>query len=289
MRKKIAIIGSGFSGIAAASVLAKSGHDVTVFEKNDQVGGRARVFREKGYLFDMGPSWYWMPDVFERYFAMFGKKPSDYYHLIQLDPGFSMFFGKDDVMDIPVPMEKIYDLFDKEENGGAEKLKRFLKEAELKYEISFKNFIYKPSESIFEFINLTTLRNLPRLDLFNSFRSHVRKYFTSERLLKLMEFPILFLGGSPENIPALYSLMNYSALVQGTWYPLGGFSKITNGMAKLAVELGVKFHFNAAVTKINTSSGKVRSLLVNGSQHDFDAVIGSSDYAHTEQIGRAHV
>ena len=142
MRKKIAIIGSGFSGIAAASVLAKSGHDVTVFEKNDQVGGRARVFREKGYLFDMGPSWYWMPDVFERYFAMFGKKPSDYYHLIQLDPGFSMFFGKDDVMDIPVPMEKIYDLFDKEENGGAEKLKRFLKEAELKYEISFKSHVF---------------------------------------------------------------------------------------------------------------------------------------------------
>jgi phytoene desaturase len=284
VRKKIGIIGSGFSGLAAASVLAKAGHDVTVFEKNEQVGGRARTFRADGYMFDMGPSWYWMPDVFERYFAMFGKKPSDFYDLVQLDPGFSMFFGKDDVMDIPVALEKIYELFDKEEQDGAAKLKRFLKEAELKYEISFKNFIYKPSESIFEFVNLTTLRNLPRLDLFNSFRSHVRKYFTSERLLKLMEFPILFLGGSPENIPALYSLMNYSALVQGTWYPQGGFSKISEGMAKLATELGVRFQLNATVTKINSANGKVSSLIVNGVQHDFDAVIGSSDYAHTEQL-----
>jgi phytoene desaturase len=284
LKNKIAIIGSGFSGLSAACFLAKAGHEVSVFEKNSQLGGRARVFESNGYVFDMGPSWYWMPDVFERFFAEFGKKPSDFYELVKLDPGFSMFFGKDDVLDIPASMDEVYRLFDQEEENGAEKLRKFLREAELKYDISFKNFIYKPSESIFEFVNFTTLKNLPRLDLFNSFRSHIRKYFTSERLLKLMEFPILFLGGSPENIPALYSLMNYSALVQGTWYPQGGFYKIIEGMVSVARELGVHLHIDSPVSKINVEDKSVHSVTLPSGKIFFDAVIGSSDYAHTESL-----
>ena len=282
--KKIAVIGSGFSGLSAACVLAKSGNDVTIFEKNEQTGGRARTFSEQGYFFDMGPSWYWMPDVFEKFFSLFGKKTSDYYELTLLDPGFAMIFSKDDIMDIPSSIEEIYKIFDREEENGANKLKTFLAEAELKYNVSFEHFIYKPSSSLFEFANLTTLRNATKLDLFNSFKTHIRKFFKSEKLIRLMEFPILFLGGSPENIPALYSMMNYSALVQGTWYPQGGFSKITSAMKQVAVELGVKIRTSEEISSINTSGKKVKSVTTTKGEFTFDGIIGSSDYAHTEKL-----
>jgi phytoene desaturase len=282
--KRIAVIGSGFSGLSAACVLAKSGNKVTIFEKNDQIGGRARTFSTNGYLFDMGPSWYWMPDVFEKFFSLFGKKASDYYSLKLLDPGFSMIFSNTEIMDIPASMEKVYELFEKEEENGAEKLKNFLREAELKYNISFEHFIYKPSSSLMEFANLTTLKNVFKLDLFNSFRNHIRKFFKSEKLIRLMEFPILFLGGSPENIPSLYSMMNYSALVHGTWYPEGGFSKITHGMLTLAKELGVEVKLNENVKSINTSGKSVNSITTSSGEYNFDGIIGSSDYAHTEKL-----
>ena len=284
MRKKVAVIGSGFSGLAAACVLAKQGNEVIVFEKNDQIGGRARTFEANGYLFDMGPSWYWMPDIFERFFEIFGKKTTDYFQLTKLDPGFSMIFGKNDWLDIPASEDEIYTLFEKEEVGGADKLRAFLKEAGLKYDISFKHFIYKPSESIFEFVNYTTLSNVSRLDLFQSFSKHVRKYFKSERLITLMEFPILFLGGSPDNIPALYSLMNYSALVQGTWYPQGGFSKITEAMVSLAKSLGVTFKLGEPVANLVVNNNAIKSVTTNKATYQFDGVIGSSDYAHTEKL-----
>ncbi len=282
--KKIAIIGSGFSGLAAAAVLAKEGHDVTVFEKNEQAGGRARVFKSKGYVFDMGPSWYWMPDVFEDFFSRFNKKASDYYVLDQLDPGFAIYFGKEQTFEIGANMNDIRQLFEKEEPGSADKLDSFLKEAKLKYELSFKNFIYKPSKSIFEFVNLSTLRYVHKIDIFRSFHSHIRKYFKSKKLLQLMEFPILFLGGSPKNIPGLYSLMNYSALVQGTWYPQGGFSKITDAMVALANELGVKIRINEPVQKITVLDDKVQSIQTQNGTFLFDAVINSSDYVHGEQL-----
>ena len=282
--KKIAVIGSGFSGLAAACVLAKSGNDVTVFEKNEQAGGRARTFKTNGYLFDMGPSWYWMPDIFDKFFSIFGKKATDYYDLSLLDPGFSMIFSKNDVIDVPASVEKIYELFEKEEENGREKLKKFLVEAELKYNISFEHFIYKPSASILEFANFTTLKNATKLDLFSSFRKHIRKFFKSEKIIRLMEFPILFLGGSPENIPALYSMMNYSALVQGTWYPHGGFSKITQGMVAVAESLGVKIKLNESITSINTHQNKVSSVTTKNGVFNFDGVVGSSDYAHTEKL-----
>ena len=284
MKKHIAIIGSGFAGLAAASVIAKAGHSVTVFEKNEQVGGRARVLKTNGYVFDMGPSWYWMPDVFERFFSLFNKNISDYYILKKLDPGFTMYFKGHEQMNVPASLDKIFELFNKEEPDGAEKLKRFLKEAEVKYNVAFKQFIYNPCNSILEFVNFETLKYLPRLDIFNSFESHVAKYFESQKIRQLMKFPILFLGGSPKNIPALYSLMNYAALKFGTWYPEGGFSKITDAMLNLAKELKVEFKLNESVIGINIEEKKVKTLLTTKAEYIFDAVIASSDYEHTEKL-----
>lgn len=283
-KKNIAVIGSGFSGLAAASVLAKEGNSVTIFEKNEQVGGRARTFKEKGYLFDMGPSWYWMPNVFENYFSLFNKKSKDYYTLKLLDPGFVIYFGKNDKMVVPASINGIYELFEKTEKGAAEKLKTFLFEAKTKYDVAFKNFIYKPSNSPLEFVDANTLKLLFKLDIFNSFHKHVRKFFKNERLIQLMEFPILFLGGSPDNIPGLYSLMNYSALEQGTWYPYGGFSKISDGMADLAKELGVTIKTEEPIKKLVVTNNKITSIITSKSQYLFDGVISSSDYVHSEQL-----
>jgi len=282
--QKVAVIGSGFSGLAAACFAARAGADVTLFEKNDQVGGRARTFKANNYLFDMGPSWYWMPDVFDKFFEQFGKKTEDYYKVKRLDPGFRVFFGENDSLDIPAETTAIFDLFENEEKGGAAALRRFLAEAETKYETAFRDFIYKPSTSIVEFMSLSMLTKAIRLDLFKSFENHAKKFFKSPRLLQLVEFPILFLGGTSRNIPALYSMMNYSAFVQGTWYPMGGFSAITNGMASLAHELGVNILTGQSVEKIAASTNRADKVIVAGQPLSFDGVIAASDYAHSETL-----
>jgi len=282
--QKVAVIGSGFSGLAAACFAAREGASVTLFEKNDQVGGRARTFKTNNYLFDMGPSWYWMPDVFDKFFAHFGKKTEDYYKVKQLDPGFRVFFGKNDILDIPANTTAIFDLFENEEKGGAAALRRFLAEAQSKYDTAFRDFIYKPSTSIVEFMSLSMLTKAIRLDLFRSFESHAKKFFKSPRLLRLVEFPILFLGGTSRNIPALYSMMNYSAFVQGTWYPMGGFSSITKGMASLARELGVTILTGQSVEKITAGTNRAEKVIVAGKQLSFDGVIAASDYAHSETL-----
>ena len=212
---KVTVIGSGFSGLSAACYLAKMGYNVTVVEKHDRVGGRARSLSESGFVYDMGPSWYWMPDVFESFFADFGKKPSDYYELIRLSPSYKVFF-KDRVIDVPSDLQEFYALFDSIEAGSGDKLKQFLKEAEYKYEVGMKDLVYRPGLSLTEFMDMRFLKGLFRLDVLNSIHAHIRKYFKDPHLIQLLEFPILFLGALPKNTPALYSLMNYADIVGGT-------------------------------------------------------------------------
>ncbi len=121
MSRTVSIIGSGFASLAAASYLAKDGYNVSVFEKNAELGGRARQFKKDGFTFDMGPSWYWMPDVFERFFADFDKKPSDYYNLNKLSPAYKVFFEDGKSITIEDTLEKIYAAFEKEEKGSSKK------------------------------------------------------------------------------------------------------------------------------------------------------------------------
>ncbi len=277
------MIGSGFSGMSAACFLAKAGNDVTVYEKNTTNGGRARSFTEQGFTFDMGPSWYWMPDVFEKFFGNFGMHPSDYYELVQLDPGFQVIFGKDNVLAVPASMAGIEDMFEGIEKGSAVKLKKFLDEGRYMYNTGMQHLVYRPSYSWAEYINYDVLKGVTKLHVFQSVRSHVRSYFKDERLVALMEFPVLFLGAMAHQIPALYSLMNYAALSLGTWYPMGGMLKIPQAMEDLARSMGVQFRNDCEITKLNVANGSVTSLnTINGTPHT-NGVIATGDYHHMEQ------
>lgn len=280
---KIAVIGSGYAGISTASYLAKEGHEVYVFEKNATLGGRSRQFTtDAGYVFDMGPSWYWMPDIFERYFSDFGIKVSDLYALKLLSPSFDVVYGQNDTMHIPENFQALCDLFESIEKGSAAQLKKFMEEAEFKYKVGVNELIYKPANSLTEFMTPEVMKGVIRLQVFSSFSKHVRKFFTHPKLITLMEFPVLFLGAMPQDTPALYSLMNYAGLKLGTWYPDGGFGKVIDGMVKVAEQVGVKFMINSAVQNINIENSLATSITVNGETLLFDAVVASADYHHVE-------
>lgn len=284
MTKKIAVIGSGFSGLSAAAYLAKAGNEVHVFEKHDQAGGRARQFStEQGYVFDMGPSWYWMPDIMERFFADFGYKTADIFELVSLNPQFEMIFS-DEKIDVPENLEELKILFEKIEKGAGLQLEKFMQSAKFKYEVGMQDFVNKPCHSWVEFIAPKIAKSALKLDLLTNFRSYVARYFKSEKLRTLMEFPVIFLGASPKNIPALYSLMNYGGYALGTHYPLGGFYQLVLAMKNVAEKQGANFHFNKTVERINTENNKVKSLTINGENFQFDTVVASSDYHHTETL-----
>lgn len=284
MKKRIAIIGSGFSGLSASAYTAKEGHEVHVFEKHNQPGGRARQLKtEEGYVFDMGPSWYWMPDVIQDFFEDFGYTTSSFFELISLNPQFEMIFS-DEKIDVPENFEALKETFEKIEKGAGFQLEKFMKSAKFKYEVGMKDFVHKPCANWSEFISLKIAKSALRLDLLSNFRAYVARYFKDKKLRALMEFPVIFLGASPEKIPALYSLMNYGGYVLGTYYPKGGFYQLVLAMKKVAEEQGANFHFNSNVEKINVKNQKVSSLLINGKIHEFDEVIASSDYHHTETL-----
>ncbi len=283
MSKKVIVIGSGFAGLSAACFLAKEGYKVTILEKNDCAGGRARKFETDGFVFDMGPSWYWMPEVFENFFAQFGKKVSDYYDLVRLDPSYSVFFEGDEVMHVPAKMDELVQMFESYEKGSGAKLKQFLAEAKYKYDVGMNEFVFKPSHSILEFADLRVLKSLFRLQMFSSVSSHIRKLFKNQKLIELLEFPVLFLGATPQNTPALYSLMNYADMSLGTWYPMGGMHKIIEGMVSLAEELGVEIKLGEEVKQIYVPNGHASKVITENAEYHADVVVGGADYHHIDQ------
>jgi phytoene desaturase len=284
-QKHAVVIGTGFAGLAAASSLAQAGWGVTLLEKNSGPGGRARVFRAQGFTFDMGPSWYWMPNVFEQYFARFGKKVSDYYELVRLDPSYQVVFGLgDDVLEIPARMAALRAMFEALEPGSAARLDAFLAQAAYKYEVGMNNFVHLPGRSLLEFADWRILTGALRLDLLQSMSKHVRRFFSHEKLLKLVEFPVLFLGATPENTPALYSLMNYADLALGTWYPMGGMHQIVKGMVAVAEELGVTIRYDQEVQEIVVENGRATGVRTATGLVPADAVVAGADYHHAEQL-----
>jgi phytoene desaturase len=283
MTKIISILGAGFSSLSASCYLAKAGYEVTIYEKNDSIGGRARRLCQDGFTFDMGPTWYWMPDVFERFFNDFDTIPSNYYKLLKLDPGYQVYFGKKNSVSISANMEKICALFETEEKGSSTYLRKFLKEAESNYNIAVKDLVYKPGVSPLELITPKTITKL--IQLFYSIRRSIKGKFSNPRLIKILEFPVLFLGAKPSDTPAMYNFMNWADFGLGTWHPIGGMYEVVNGIKLLATELGVKFVTNAEVQKIEINEkGWATELIVNGKNIPTDIVLSGADYHHTEQL-----
>ena len=282
MSSSVIIIGSGFAGLSAATFMAKAGWDVTVVEKNSIPGGRARQLKEQGFTFDMGPSWYWMPDVFENYFKKFGRKVSDYYSLRRLDPSYRIYW-KDGYTDVPADYDAFKKMVDEFEPGAGVQLEKYLNEAKYKYDVGINKLVYKPGRSLTEFIDRDIFNGVFRLDIFTSIKKHIAKHFKDPRLRQLMEFPVLFLGALPENTPALYSLMNYADIKGGTWYPAGGMYSVVKAMHKLALELGVKFYFNEQAKQITIEDNMARSLVTDKGVYETDVIISGADYHFTEE------
>ena len=282
MGKEIKIIGSGFSSIAAACYLAKKGHLVTVFEKNTTIGGRARQLKKDGFTFDMGPSWYWMPDVFERFFEDFNKKTSDYYELIKLSPAYRVYFGIEDFIAIADNLEEIIRTFEAIEKGSGKVLSKFMAEAKSNYDIAIKDLVYRPGVSPLELITTETALKVGQF--FSNISKDVRKKFKNERLIQILEFPVLFLGAKPSDTPSFYSFMNYADFGMGTWHPKTGMYDVIRGMESLALELGVKFETNSNIEKIIVENKKAVALQINGKRVDADIILSGADYHHTETL-----
>ena len=282
--RKIAVIGGGISGLSAASYAAKNGYEVHLFEKNDTIGGRARQFKtSNGYTFDMGPSWYWMPDIIENFLKDFDSKSADFFELISLNPQFEIVFP-DQSVDLPEDFNDTIALFESFEVGAGKKLIEFMEEAKIKYKIGMNDFVNKPCNSWFEFFSLEVAVNALKLNLLTNYRSYVAKYFKHPYLQSIMEFPVIFLGASPKNIPALYSLMNYGGYQLGTWYPMGGFYKLVEAMESIALKQGVKIHTNQAIDKIIVKDNQAKGLQIGNEVVNFDVIIASSDYHHSEKL-----
>jgi phytoene desaturase len=283
MMKEAVVIGAGFAGLSAACFMAKAGVAVTVVEKNGTSGGRGRSFSAEGFTWDMGPSWYWMPNVFENFFSHFGKKPSDYYELIRLNPSYEVVW-KDEAVAIPASMKELEELFEHYEVGSGKRLQQFMKECGDKYSSAMKQLVYQPGLSITEFMRTDVLSALFKMDLLQSVHKHVRKYFSHPKLLQLVEFPILFLGALPRHTPALYTLMNYADMSLGTWYPMGGMVQISIAMEQLARSLGVDFKYGEEVSTFRTEGDKVIGINTSKRALDADIVIAACDYHHAEAL-----
>ena len=282
MKKQVVIIGSGFAGLSAACFMAKAGWHVTVLEKQATPGGRARQLKVAGFTFDMGPSWYWMPDIFERFFACFGKKVSDYYSLQRIDPSYRVYWNEDHT-DIPASLEAFRQMLEQLEPGASTRLDQFLKEAKYKYDTGMRKLVFKPGLSLTEFLDWDVIRGVFKLDIFSSIQSHIHRYFKHPKIRQLLEFPVLFLGALPENTPALYSLMNYADIVGGTWYPKGGMYSIVTAMHTLALELGVVFRFEEPVTGLQWEGNRIVGGHSAQQTYPAHVVIGAADYHFIEK------
>jgi phytoene desaturase len=281
-KMKVIIIGSGFGGLAIAGLLVKDGFDVRVFEKNDLPGGRASIWKKDGFLFDLGPSWYLMPDVFEKFFAEFGKKPSDYMKLKRLDPSYRVFFGKNDYVDISKDLDKNLNLFEKMEKGSAEKMKKYLETSRYQYQVAMNDFIYKDYRHLKDFFKPKLVKEGIKLHMFDKLDSYAKRFFDSDRIRKILEYTIVFLGGSPFDSPALYSLMSHVDFDLGVWYPMGGMGELVNAMYKIAKENGAEFVFDSPVKKIIVENNKTTGVETNDKKYKSDIVITNADMAWAE-------
>ena len=280
--KTVTLIGSGFSSLSAACYMAKNGYKVTLFEKNDTIGGRARQFTEEGFTFDMGPTFYWMPDLIERFFNDFGKTSADYYDLIRLDPGYMIYFSDKEALSVSADLTEIYAMFDSLEPGSSRFLRSFLQDAEFNYRVAVDKVLYKPANSFSELIMPDTVKRLSQF--FTTISARVKQHIKHPYLRQLLEFPVIFLGAKPSNTPLFYCLMNYADMVLGTWHIKGGMFRLADAMKQVAESLGVEIVTQSPVDKIVVQKDKATGVVVKDTFHATDLIISGADYHHTEYL-----
>ena len=283
MKRRIVIIGGGFSSLSAACYLSKNGYEVTVLEKNTAFGGRAQQLKKGDFVFDMGPTFYWMPDVFDSFFSDFGKKSSDYYHLKTLSPAYKVYFPDYSSLEVSDNLYEIIETFEKIEPGSGKKLSKLMKKWQHNYEIAIKDLVYQPGENIFEIVNFKTIFKLR--EFIRTIKGEIQRHFKNEKLIKILEFPSLFLGAKPSNTPAFYSFMNYADFGLGTWHPQGGMANVVQGFISLAKELNVQLIPNSTISKINLKETQVTSIFTQeGIEYPCDILLSGADYHYTESL-----
>ncbi|GAB6090978.1 phytoene desaturase family protein [Spirochaeta dissipatitropha] len=283
MKKKVCVIGGGFGGLSAASLLASKGFEVTLLEKNDGLGGRAQVWKEDGFIFDMGPSWYLMPEVFEQFFSYLGKNRSDYYELHKLDPYYRIFFSPDEIIDINGDLKRTKEIFESFESGGGARLQKYLDGAEYKYNVAMREFLYTEYRNVFQFFNRRIMLEGTRMNIFQSLDKFIGKYFQDRRAKQILEYAMVFLGASPKNAPALYSLMSHVDLNLGVYFPIGGMAALVDGFSKLAEDCGVKLLTGHEVRSLEVNNGRVTAAVTDQGKIEADIFLGNADYQHIDQ------
>lgn len=279
---KVVIIGAGFAGLAASSYLARDGFDVTIVEKLDVSGGRARQLKRDGFTFDIGPTFYWMPDIFERFFNDFGKSVKNYYEIIKLNPAYQVYFAPEQSLTIADNLNDIKKTFESVEAGSGEALQRFIDKSARNYEIAMDELVYQPGESLFEIVTPETITRLP--SFFKSIQSDVNRCVKSPYLRKILQFPVLFLGAKPSNTPAFYNFMNYADFGLGTWHPRGGMYEVVRGMESLALSLGVKIEHNCDVLGFEMAGRSITGVETSRGIFKSDVLLSGADYHFTESL-----
>lgn len=284
MNKKVVIIGAGIGGLGAAGLFAKKGYDVTVVEKNANLGGRANIFEHDGFKFDMGPSWYLAPDIFEHYFNLVGEKVEDHLKLKRLSPSYRIFFRNNgESLDINSNIETDAATFEAIESGAGEKLRAYLKQSKYQYEVATKSFMFKNYDTIFDFFNKRVMTEGQKLSVFSTMHRFVSKFFKSKKLQQVMEYTMVFLGTSPYEAPALYNLMSHMDFNQGVFYPEGGFYELIKALANIAEKNGAVLRPDSPVEQIIVKDGKAFGVRLEGRDViDADIVISNADMWFTE-------
>lgn len=284
-KKSVIVIGAGIGGLATACLLGKKGYAVTLIEKNEKVGGRANIFEEKGFVFDLGPSWYMMPDIFEHFFKLMGEDIKEHLTLKRLSPSYRIFLKSEKKhYDFYSDLNKTIETFESIESGSGEVLRKYMETTKYQYEIARDEFMYKNYDSIFDFFNKRVMTEGRKLPLFSKVESIINEKFKSEILRKAMQYQTVLLGTAPGDAPGIYSMMNYVDFVEGVWYPEGGIYKVIEAIENIAKKYGVVIKTNASVDRIVVEDGEARGVrLSDGSEIRADIVVSNADIVHTDQ------
>jgi phytoene desaturase len=291
-QKKAIVIGAGFAGLSTAGYLAKMGYSVTILEKNNHIGGRAQELKIKGYRFDMGPSWYLIPQAFDTWFSDMGEERSDYYTQEKLDPNYRVFFNKtkkeQNWFDIFTDKEKLYATFERFEPGSSKRLEKYLAECKQKYTIAMDQFLYQNFNSIFEYATVKNISSISKVSILSSYKALIKKYFKHPYLQQILEYPVVFLGSNASQTPGVYTLMNWVDLGEGVFYPKGGFAAVASSMGKVIKKLGVKIVLHANVESILSKNGKAIGVRYEKNQEvetqSAEIIVSNADYEHTDQV-----